>query len=777
MRLSRLRWPCRLAASALALAASLGAASANLALVPTGRVAVVVGNGDYDNVPDLPNAVTDATRMADLLTEFGYDVFAATDLDRQGFESLLREVILNVPDGSEVVFFYAGHGIQIGARNYLLPTDAEFATPHDLPLYSITLDRVIEALSARGTVHVAFIDACRENPFPGLQIAADMSATLYDTQEGFQPFRTPLNSLVAFSTSPGQRARDGEAGDGSPYTNAILSVARAAPDSDVLSMLGQVREAVYNETGGQQVPWESSTLVAPFRLVEAAMTLPALQEAGDDGGTDGPSRAGAAPVEVALDLTLERYVRLDDAVLAAAPDLTAADVAASTLATAPRFGEVAFAPDGGGIWFRPGFRERDVTETPDYRLTDRLRIEVGDPDARRIVTVDLTLEPDPCDLQAGDLLDLDGVGLFRFANDIDVPAAVAACEAAVTAAPEVSRFHYQYGRALRAAGRFEEARDAFETAVAMGHIRAHYALALMLTTPRIDRAVHDIPEDPARAVDLLEIAIAAGDPFAMHTRGRDLFEDGATDADRARGFELVDRAAELGHTYSMNLLGFHFLREDTDHYIPDRGMAYLTASAARGDIFGVHALGIMAQRGVQGTPDPVAARAFYEEAMAGGHPNSPVALGRLVARGEGGPADPVAAVALYDEGLSRGDGWGGYYAARLILEQGLAEGPEGAAIRAAKAALLSQARPAEESRAILAGLDPAVVDRALQLLLVDLGADLIVDGQVGSGTTAELARLAGAEGLPVAVPADPVERLIAAARIHWARNPLRDDVF
>lgn len=759
-------------------------AHAELVIAPLAtpdRVAVVIGNADYDRIVDLPNALRDADAMATMLRDFGYMVFSGTNLDRRAFEELLRHAMLNVPEGSDVVFFYAGHGIQIGARNYLLPVDVDFADVHDLPLYSITLDRVIDALSTRGAVHVAIIDACRDNPFPDLQIAADVDATLYETRAGFEPFRTPLNSLVAFSTSPGATAQDGGEGGNSPYTAAIVTTARAEPTESVVTLLGQVREQVYNVTGGAQVPWESSTLIAPFQFIDDADPAPVILADATTAVTDandGADRGATEPLPVITQsstMMLDRFVRIDGSLI----DATGADLIDPVTVTAPRFGEIAFVPDGGGIYFRPALSEVRSADSPDYRLTDLIEIESGPIDARRTIRLSLTLVPDACDLEAGDALDLDGVGLYRYPNEIDIDAALAACTTAVAARPDVGRFHYQLGRAQYAAADFEGALASFETALAAGHTRAASGLAALLTTRRVDRAVFDIPDDPARAADILDAAIEKGDPYAMLARGVPLLRDRLTPEDRRRGFELIDRASELGHTYAMNWLGFYYNEEDSDHLIPARGVAYLTASADRQDIYGYYGLGLMARRGVdRDAPDYALAYDLLQRAAEGGHPTAPTWIGRMIMREELGTPDPVAALGWYDQGLARGDGFAGVNGARIILDDAApGMGPAQGAIRAAKAALLPAEQAAANATEILANLDPETLGTALQTLLADIGEPVTVDGNVGPGTLSALSRALEAVGLPDTAPDAPADRLIAAARVYWAQNPVRPDVF
>ncbi len=754
-----------------------------MAQEPAERVAVVIGNSDYASIPDLPNAAGDADAIAALMRDFGYRVYAANNLDRRGFEDLIREVMLNVPDGADLVFFYAGHGIQLGSRNYLLPVDVAFTDVHDLPLYSVTLDRVIDALSARGAVHVAIIDACRQNPFPGLRLAADIDASLFETQSGFEPFRTPLNSLVAFSTAPGEVARDGDNGARSPYTAAILSTARADPGESVVTLLGEVREQVYNATGGAQIPWESSTLIAPFHFVDddmlvqaEATTAPETETTGDVNRAVPEIAPEVERAEIAVEQTLQldRFIRLDTILT----DALGQALLDPTILSAPRFGEVAIA-SGGEIYYRPALQELRATDLADYTLDDTVKIETGPADARQSLALDLSLTANQCDLEAGDALDLGGVGLYRLPNEIDVAAALAACQAAVAAEPDVARFRYQLGRAERAAGDFVAATASFEAAVAAGHVRANNALAAILLSERIDRGVFDVPYDPARAATLLEEGIVAGDPYAIHTRGNDLLRNGTTPEQVERGYDLVDRAAELGHTYAMNTLGGWFLTADSDHFIPARGIAYYTVSARHDDIYGFQGLGTAALRGADGQePDFQAAFGWFEKAALGGHPSAPASIGRMIMRGQLGDPDPTEALRWYDMGLARGDGWSGANGADVILAGGVTGmGSADAAVRAAKATLLPADDAALAARTLLAGLDDQTLGLALQTALADMGAAVTLDGAVGPATLGTLAQMQDAAGLGTDVPDDATDRLIAAARIYWARNPVRPDVF
>ncbi|WP_378212847.1 caspase family protein [Aquicoccus sp. G2-2] len=752
------------------------------------RIAVVIGNQDYESVIDLSNARNDATRMSSLLHELGFTVFDGYDLDRRGFEDLLRKSVLNVSDGSEIVFFYAGHGIQLGRRNYLLPTDVAFKNIYDLPTQSVTLDRVIELLSAKGTVHVAIIDACRDNPFPNVKLAADLDASLFETKAGFDVVRTPLNSLVAFSTSPGMVAFDGD-GENSPYTSAILNVVSAEPQDTAQTVFAKVREEVFSKTNGKQVPWESSTLVTPFRF------------GGEGGGARGlmllsqadivkpvesspprqsePETAPTKPEPITLPASVSITVAYDR-------EMPVGEVLARALGLRSAFGlsvaeppaKGGLRPDGnGGLVYEPVLSERRATGS-QVTLEDRFTIDVENEGSTSRVGVSLRMPVNGCDLAAGDALDAGGSGFFRLPNEINVAEALTLCRKAVAEHPGEARFRYQLGRAEQAAGRFDTAFASFKAAAEAGYVRALQGEARLLSAEQINRELVSVPYDPKAANALYEKGITAGDPFAIHSLGLVLLRHGTTAAERERGFDLLDRSAELGHTYSMNELGVFFLSKDKGHHLPERGMRYLQASAARNDIYGIHNLGFVALFGLEtGEPDLSAAYKYFERAAEGGHPKSPAALGRMIVRGQAKGHSIDEALDWYDIGLARGDGWGGANGATLILNGQVASPPkyEGY-IRAAKTVVL----PGEDSRAaartLLESGDDRSLGMAVQGLMNELGGSLAVDGAVGPATRRAVNSMAAEYGVKPKGQSVK-EMLLTAATVYWAKQPARPDLF
>ena len=191
-------------------------------------------------------------------------------------------------------------------------------------------------------------------------------------------------------------------------------------------------------------------------------------------------------------------------------------------------------------------------------------------------------------------------------------------------------------------------------------------------------------------------------------------------------------------------------------------------------------MGLVHRNGLGGLEkNPEAALAWFKKAAAGGHPNAPANIGRMYWAGEiGGAKDAVSAIKWYDEGLSRGDAWGGANAAYVIMQARLREyGPWDAALRAGKAAALRHPEAKASARKFLARMKPQWIDRATQMLLNDMGADLAADGAFGPGSQAALAQVAAASGESVPAGMAPAERLVWLAGLHWKRGRFRVDLY
>ncbi|ANW03437.1 caspase family protein [Bradyrhizobium icense] len=220
------------------------------------RVALVIGNSNYQIAPKLANPGNDAQSMAQLLNSAGFEVTQATDLTRSDMVKVVQDFSARVAErgpGTVAMIYYAGHGVQVAGENYLLPVDAKIASPSDLDGNSVRLVDVIGTLeSIPSRMRIVVLDACRNNPFPEIN----------DAGRGLAIVDAPRGSIVGYSTAPGMEAQDGD-GNHSPYTSAFLNVARE-PNLPIEQLFKRVRLEVNNTTSGKQTPWESSSLTSDF---------------------------------------------------------------------------------------------------------------------------------------------------------------------------------------------------------------------------------------------------------------------------------------------------------------------------------------------------------------------------------------------------------------------------------------------------------------------------------------------------------------------------------
>ncbi|HKU08145.1 MAG TPA: caspase family protein, partial [Bradyrhizobium sp.] len=230
--------------------------SASLLRGPEQRVALVIGNAHYKNAPELANPDNDAQAMAQFLNKAGFEVTSAIDLTQNDMIRVVQDFSSKVAargPNSVAMVYYAGHGVQLAGENYLVPVDANVSTPNDLTSNSLRLVDLMATLeSIPSRMRIVLLDACRNNPFPGVN----------DAGRGLAIVDAPNGSIVGYSTAPGTEALDGS-GDHSPYTKAFLELA-GQPNLPIEQLFKRVRLNVAGSTAGKQIPWESSSLTSDF---------------------------------------------------------------------------------------------------------------------------------------------------------------------------------------------------------------------------------------------------------------------------------------------------------------------------------------------------------------------------------------------------------------------------------------------------------------------------------------------------------------------------------
>ncbi|RRH87446.1 hypothetical protein EH240_36150 [Mesorhizobium tamadayense] len=226
------------------------------------RVALVIGNSKYVYAPALPNPAGDARLMAEVLRKAGFNVIEGVDLDYTGMRDRLNKFTEGSYDADTALIYYAGHGLQVNGKNYLIPVDAELTAPAHLKTRTIQIDELLAALPPDPAVGIVILDACRDNP-----LARTLAASLPKSRSTAAPGLAPIDVtadvgtggvLIAFATDPGAVSYDGN-GANSPYT---MSLAKhlAEPGVEIQSALTRVRGEVTAETDGRQRPWHNASL-------------------------------------------------------------------------------------------------------------------------------------------------------------------------------------------------------------------------------------------------------------------------------------------------------------------------------------------------------------------------------------------------------------------------------------------------------------------------------------------------------------------------------------
>ncbi|HEX5628139.1 MAG TPA: caspase family protein [Usitatibacteraceae bacterium] len=252
---------------AIAAALILGGAPA-LAANAEPRVALVIGNAAYPAAP-LRNPANDANAIAARLRAMGFEVVLRTNVTQREFTRAVSQFGQALKPGSVALFYYAGHGMQVRGRNFLIPVDADIQSEASARSESVDLDLVLEQLGP-SRLSMVILDACRNNPFEGKFRTARGS--------GLAQVDAPKGTLLAYATAPGKVASDGDGANGL-YTAELLK-AMEIPGAKVEEVFKAVRVNVIKATAGEQIPWESSSLTGDYYFKPAAARADAGKAAG-----------------------------------------------------------------------------------------------------------------------------------------------------------------------------------------------------------------------------------------------------------------------------------------------------------------------------------------------------------------------------------------------------------------------------------------------------------------------------------------------------------------
>ncbi|HVV94237.1 MAG TPA: caspase family protein [Hyphomicrobiales bacterium] len=584
----------------LLLAAILFLCASVLPAMAEKRIALVIGNGAYRNLRALANPPNDGADVAAALRNHGFEVLSGLDVDRAGMAKLMDRFVDEARDANVALFYYAGHGVQIGGRNYLIPVDAAIRSADEIASQAIAMQSFLARLAPLPAVKLVFLDACRNNPAPG--VTGGGLAREEADAAGF---------LIAFATQPGNVAYDG-GGRNSPFAQAFLSHL-GTRGQDLSDMMIAVRKDVVAATGGAQVPWENSSLIKQFYFEPGSSVLLTAE-------TQLWQLAGSTRDPALLRIYVDRYG--DGPHAADARSLLAGGqtVALSAAGSERRDGAGA-APAGDAqamLW--QVARNARVKALVDYYLArypdGRFAAEAHEL-AASLAGADVAggasdvtcarLATHPGDATATD----PGVPIAILKGNAD--AAIAACRAAAAAHPETGHYTALLARAMAAAGRWGEAVPLYRKAAAQGDLRAMVSLATLL-----ENGDH-VGKDVRAALALYERAAAAGS---------------------------ADAALNLAADLEQGIGG----RRDVK-----RALALLHRAAGDGSALATYDLGVLAVQGVGG--GPAEALEHFRKAADLGEPRGYLAIALLLDAGGGGAkADPAGAAAALLKGVALDNG-------------------------------------------------------------------------------------------------------------------------
>ena len=270
--LSRRRLCATAALLAMAGAAGRARSASSAAATDNRQVALVIGNSSY-RVGALKNPANDAQAVAGALGALGFEVTLRENTSLRDMLEAFRQFSISARSARVRVVFYAGHGVQVKGRNYLLPVDTEIRGEDEMPAKSADLNELLDRLAAiKQGINIFILDACRNNPFSGTEVLGPDGRRLKFrglAAPGLALVQAPLGSMVAFSTAPGGVALDNPGERNSLYTKHLLAMMQT-PGLPIELVFKQVRLGVARETGRAQVPWESSSLTGDFCFKQSA---------------------------------------------------------------------------------------------------------------------------------------------------------------------------------------------------------------------------------------------------------------------------------------------------------------------------------------------------------------------------------------------------------------------------------------------------------------------------------------------------------------------------
>lgn len=245
---------------------------------PSDRMALIIGNSAYRLTFPLKNPVNDAVALAAALERLGFSVVHGLDLSLAAMDSRISEFTRSLGESKVVFFYYAGHGMQLDGRNYLVPVDFDPGGKDALGDRLIAVDKILNDMTEGQRVNIVILDACRDNPLAN-KLSAEIKSGRYMSLagnrsvhiigKGLAEIKGSVGTLIAYATQPGNVAADGD-GNHSPFADGLLQFIES-PGLEIRDILTQVRKHVIQETKNRQIPWDHSSMIERVYLKQKQM--------------------------------------------------------------------------------------------------------------------------------------------------------------------------------------------------------------------------------------------------------------------------------------------------------------------------------------------------------------------------------------------------------------------------------------------------------------------------------------------------------------------------
>ncbi|MCH2096393.1 MAG: caspase family protein [Rhodobacteraceae bacterium] len=546
-----------------------------------GRHVLLIANSAYKHVKPLENPSNDTRAIASSFETLGYQVTRLTNLDHSQTRIALRDFQQRTIGAEHAIIYYAGHGIEVDGRNFMVPVDARLQTDLDVELEAIPLDLLSRATSQASSLSLVVLDACRDNPF-----VAAMSSSLgtRNIGRGLSPIEPSRpNTLIAYAAKAGTLAFDGE-GNMSPYATSF-NRALQTPGLEISQFFRQVRDGVMDLTSDRQEPFHYGSLSAQQIYFSAPIASDPARLSAHDAKAPAGNSAELLFWETIKDSEdpndfLDFAAEFSDSVF-----LPLAERRAAMLLKQPSAAQL---PDQG--------------MQPTRSLQEQMAASAAVQDCDKYAGV-----TDHPDREAGKMLQ---VG--RAFSSVDGARGQRACTAALEEFPNHPRMITFLGRALDSQGKYEEAVQHYKAAAQRGDPTAQNNLGALYTNGL------GVEQDDIQAVSWYRKAAEQGNARAQNNLGLMYRNGRGLEQDDIQAVSWYRKAAEQGNASAQTNLGWMYRNGRGVEQDDIQAVSWFRKAAEQGNAISQHSLGWMYEDGRGVAQDYGEAAQLYIQSVSNG---------------------------------------------------------------------------------------------------------------------------------------------------------------